>query len=73
MGHGYKDYELQIPYWNDDDKKTCGGEVFLSINIHKIANDKHEIRKYNFNRKDIDFSPIVPVQVAFPEYIKNII
>ena len=74
VGHGYKDYKLQIPYWNDDNKKTCGGEVFLSVNnLHKIANNKHELRKYNFNQKDIDFSPIVPVQIAFPEYIKNII
>ena len=32
LDYSYKDYKLQIPYWNDDDKKTCGGEVFLSIN-----------------------------------------
>ena len=64
LDHGYKDYKLQMPYWHDDNKKPAGGYIFFSKSQKTFTTKFYMERRYGFNQKDIDFSPIVPVQLV---------
>ena len=58
----YNTFKLQFPYWADEKNKIGGKIVFYN---------KGDTPKTKYNIEDIYNSPIIPIQLAFDEYIKH--